>query len=105
MYAGEWDGLTFDEIRLKYPDLYAARANDLTLPLPGAEDYETGFVRFTAAMQTAAEISSGDFAVVSHGGIIAQFLQKISGAWYKPDYVQIITLYYENGTFALQEEK
>ena len=56
-------------------------------------------------MQTAAEISSGDFAVVSHGGIIAQFLQKISGAWYKPDYVQIITLYYENGTFALQEEK
>ena len=66
MYAGEWDGLTFDEIRLKYPDLYA---------------------------------------VVSHGSIIAQFLQKISGAWYKPDYVQIITLYYENGTFALQEEK
>ena len=52
-----------------------------------------------------ARVHGADFAVVSHGGIIAQFLQKISGAWYKPDYVQIITLYYENGTFALQEEK
>ena len=32
-------------------------------------------------------------------------IKKFLGAWYKPDYVQIITLYYENGTFALQEEK
>ena len=36
LHAGQWDGLTFDEIRQKYPDLYAARASDLTLPLPDA---------------------------------------------------------------------
>ena len=104
MYAGEWDGLTFDQIREQYPELYAARFHDLTIPLPGAECYEDGIARFSAAMKTAAETASGDFAVVAHGGIIAQFLQSIGGSWYKPGYAEIIPLTFENGTFALQED-
>ena len=104
MYAGEWDGLTFDEIRQRYPELYAARAKDLTIPLPGSESYEDGIARFSAAMNAAAETASGDFAVVAHGGIIAQFLQSISGNWYKPDYTEIVTLTYQNGIFTLQED-
>jgi len=99
MYAGEWDGLTFDEIRQRYPELYAARFHDLTIPLPGAEDHREGLARFKGAMTEAAEDAPGDFAVVAHGGIIAQFLQSISGRWYKPDYVEIISLYYDNGVF------
>lgn len=35
--AGEWDGLTFDEIRVRYPELYARRAVERYLPMPGAE--------------------------------------------------------------------
>lgn len=104
MYAGEWDGLTFEEIRQRYPELYAARFHDLTIPLPGAEDHTEGLARFSAAMETAAQASPGDFAVVAHGGIIAQFLQNISGIWRKPDYVEIITLIWENEHFLLQEE-
>jgi len=104
MYAGEWDGLTFEEIRQRYPELYAARFHDLTIPLPGAEDHTEGLARFSAAMETAAQVSPGDFAVVAHGGIIAQFLQNISGIWRKPDYVEIITLIWENEHFLLQEE-
>ena len=104
MYAGEWDGLTFDQIRERYPELYAARFHDLTLPLPGAEPYEEGISRFSAAMKTAAESASGDFAVVAHGGIIAQFLRSISGTWYKPGYTEIIRLSFANGFFTLQEE-
>ena len=104
MYAGEWDGLTFDQIRERYPQLYAARAQDLTIPLPGAESYEDGIARFSAAMKTAGETASGDFAVVAHGGIIAQFLKSIGGVWYKPGYTEIITLSYENEIFTLQEE-
>jgi broad specificity phosphatase PhoE len=103
MYAGEWDGLTFDEIRQRYPELYAARFHDLTIPLPGAESYEDGIARFSAAMKASAEAASGDFAVVSHGGIIAQFLQSISGTWYKPNYTEIVTLTYQNGIFILLE--
>ena len=104
LYAGQWDGLTFDQIRERYPELYAARFHDMTIPLPGAECYADGIVRFSAAMKTAAQSSSGDFAVVAHGGIIAQFLQSIGGSWYKPDYTEIISLTYKNGNFALQEE-
>ena len=99
MYAGEWDGLTFDEIRQRYPQLYAARARDLTLPLPGAEDTHICRSRFRAAMEQAAQKAPGDFAVVAHGGIIAQFLQSITGTWYKPDYAEVIQLFWHNGTF------
>ena len=104
MYAGEWDGLTFDEIRQRYPELYAARAHDLTIPLPGAEDHANGLARFKEAMEEATKQSPGDFAVVAHGGIIAQFLLDISGVWRKPNYVEIISLLWENGRFELQEE-
>ena len=104
MYAGAWDGLTFDQIRERYPDLYAARLYDLTIPLPDAEAYEDGIARFSSAMKTAAQTAPGDLAVVAHGGIIAQFLLSISGTWYKPGYTEIIPLTFENGIFALQEE-
>ena len=104
MDAGQWDGLTFEEIRQRYPELYAARLHDLTIPLPGAEDHEEGLARFKRAMEEAAKKSPGDFAVVAHGGIIAQFLQDISGVWRKPGYTQIIPLIWEDGHFLLKEE-
>jgi len=104
MYAGQWDGLTFDEIRQRYPELYAARSYDLTIPPPGAEDPAEGLARFSAAMEAAAQTAPGDFAVTAHGGIIAQFLQDISGVWKKPDYAEMISLTWENGHFELQEE-
>ena len=102
MYAGAWDGLTFDQIRQRYPELYAARARDLTLPLPGAEDHKEALARFTAAMEQAASLAPGDFAVVAHGGIIAQFLQQISGTWYKPGYAEVVRLFWNNGTFEIK---
>ena len=103
LYAGEWDGLTFDEIRQRYPELYAARASDLTIPLPGAEDHEEGLHRFAAAMEKAANLAPGDFAVVAHGGIIAQFLQHITGTWYKPGYTEVVTLFWKDGIFHAKE--
>lgn len=101
MHAGEWDGLTFDQIRQQYPELYAARAKDLTLPLPGAEDPQEGLVRFTAALRHCTSTAPGDLAVVGHGGIIARFLQELTGTWYKPDYVQVIALVWDNEHFFL----
>ena len=103
MHAGEWDGLTFDEIRQRYPELYAARASDLTIPLPGAEDHEEALSRFTSAMEQAAVLAPGDFAVVAHGGIIAQFLQRITSTWYKPSYTEVVTLLWKDGTFDTKE--
>ena len=104
MYAGHWDGLTFDEIRQRYPELYAARASDQTLPLPGAEDPNEGLSRFTAAMIDAGKTAPGDFAVVAHGGIIAKFLESVTGIRKKPDYTEIVPLVWENGNYSMQEE-
>ena len=104
MYAGEWDGLTFEEIRQKYPELYTARGADRTIPLPGAECHEEALARFVSAMERAAALATGDFAVVAHGGIIAWFLRSVSGIWYKPNYTEIVTLTYQNGIFTLLED-
>ena len=49
-YAGEWDGLTFTEIRTRYPELYARRAAERYLPLPGSEPDGEALSRFTRAM-------------------------------------------------------
>lgn len=99
IYAGEWDGLTFAEIRQRYPELYAARGLDQTILPPGAEDMESALIRFRADLERAAAEAPGDFAVVAHGGIIAKFMQSLTGVWKKPDYVQVISLLWEDGNF------
>ena len=103
MHAGDWDGLTFAEIRQRYPELYAARAQDITIPLPGGEDHTQALIRFTAAMKLSAVLAPGDFAVVAHGGIIARFLQQISGKWYKPGYTEVVPLFWNDGIFSLKD--
>lgn len=97
--AGAWDGLTFDQIRQRYPQLYAARADDKTIPLPGAESNEAGLLRFRAAVEAAASRASGDLAIVSHGGVLALFLKSITGTWKKPEYCEILRITWENGIF------
>ena len=101
---GQWDGLTFAEIRLRYPLLYAARSADLSLQPPGAEQNAVGLARFSAALAEAAEQSPGDFAVVSHGGITALFLETLTGSWYKPRYCEAVSLIWEHYGFYKQEE-
>jgi len=105
IHAGKWDGLTFEQIRQRYPELYAARGLDQTILPPGAEDPAEGLARFRKAMEQAAAEAPGDFAVVAHGGIIAKFLQSLTGVWKKPDYVQIISLFWADGSFQLSPEE
>lgn len=101
---GQWEGLTFSEIRRDYPELYAARADNLALQPPGAESCEAGLARFFAAMEEAVQRSPGDLAVVAHGGIIALFLESVTGRWYKPRYCEVIILQWDQRGFYQQEE-
>lgn len=101
---GQWDGLTFGEIRQRFPELYAARAGDPSLPPPGSESPEQGLSRFVHAMEEAARLSPGDFAVVAHGGVIELFLQKITGRRYKPRYCEVVSLIWENTQFMESED-
>ena len=103
--AGDWDGLPFSRIRQLWPALYAARGIDPTLPLPNGEPEEQGLDRFRRAMDLAARIAPGDFAVVAHGGVIRLFLGALGVQAKKPGYAQVIHLIFENGNFLPLEEE
>lgn len=104
LYAGKWDGLDFDTIRVLYPELYARRMKDRSIPLPECESDGDGLRRFSCALQKAIRNSAGDIAIVGHGGIMALFLQSVTGIWQKPGYGEIITLTYEKGKFQIVKE-
>ncbi len=104
LYAGDWDGLPFSEIRVRYPALYAARGITPGLPLPNGEPDAAGLSRFQQALKTAAALAPGDFAVVSHGGILRLFLNTLAFNHPKPGYGQIIPLTWDGERFQLQED-
>lgn len=101
---GQWEGLTFPEIKQRFPALYAARAKDLSLLPPGAENSQSALARFSAAVEQAARKSPGDLAVVAHGGVIALLLESLTGRRYKPNYCGIVTLNWDERGFFHQEE-
>lgn len=89
--AGEWEGLTFDEIRARYPKLYEERGINPTLPIPGAEPDEPGLMRMKAAIVKAEQIP-GDVAIVSHAGLMSLILEEYTGSRTKPWYGSVTTL-------------
>lgn len=90
---GAWDGLSFAEIKEKFPALYAAREHDLSLLPAGAESEEAVRERMESALLRCLEDSSGDIAVVSHKGAIAS----LTGQREKLGYTSLTELYVEDG--------
>lgn len=70
-YCGEWDGLSFDEIRSRWPEQYEARGRDQTLAMPGGEPVDAAGLRFAAALKDVPEGS----AVVAHNMVICEYLK------------------------------
>jgi len=73
-YEGDWEGLPFDEIRSRWPELYSRRGSDPGLLPPGSEPYGSRSSRFSSGLSLALESTSGDIAAVSHSGVIKAFL-------------------------------
>jgi putative nucleotidyltransferase with HDIG domain len=67
---GEWEGLTFSEIRQRFPDLYEQRgkAPERFTP-PNGETLAAGQQRIVTAMRHIMLQEHGDIAVVAHSGI------------------------------------
>lgn len=63
---GVWDGLSFAEIKGRFPALYLAREENPTLLPEGAEPLEAVRARMLAALRCCLGESEGDIAVVSH---------------------------------------
>lgn len=73
MSAGDWDGLSFSEIRDRWPELFARRGG-VYAPIPNSEDPVHGQRRFKAAAQRAMEESEGDVVIVAHATVIQSLI-------------------------------
>ena len=71
---GVWDGLSFREIRERFPALYAAREADLSVVPEGAETLEAVRERMLKALRRCLAESEGDIAVVSHRTAISTLI-------------------------------
>lgn len=72
--AGAWDGLTFAEIKARYPREYELRGRDLGhVPPPGGETFAEAGERFGRCVRAILAGSRGDVAVVAHAGVIRAF--------------------------------
>ena len=85
---GEWDGLSFREIRERFPELYKARESQPELMPEGTEPTEAVRTRMEAAILRCLAKSEGDIAIVSHKGAIASLLGSREGL----DYTSITRL-------------
>ena len=79
---GEWDGLSFAEIKERFPALYAAREEDPLLLPAGAESESEVRARMEAALRRMLSESRGDVAAVSHKGAIASLIGRREGLGY-----------------------
>lgn len=76
---GPWDGLDFDTIRQRWPELYARRGAEPLLVPPGAETLAEVRRRVLPALRRCAEQSEGDLAVVAHASVIQVILAELRG--------------------------
>ena len=69
MDCGAWEGLSFEEIRRRYPEVYARRGQDASVSPPGGEAAAHAAARGLAALDEFLTKTEGDVAVVAHSGI------------------------------------
>ena len=80
---GEWEGLTFKEIREKYPEIYEKRRTNLVrLAPPRGENFLHGLSRFSGAVKRIIDEARGNIVIVGHSGVNRIFLCEIIGINY-----------------------
>ena len=106
---GLWDGLSFDELRTRFPEEYAARAGNFgDFRTPGGESFNDVADR---AMAVLARLAAGPqpLFAVSHAGVIRAVLCRVTGCpmnelfRFRPVHAQCTLLSPENGRLALVE--
>ena len=106
IYMGAWDGLSFDEIKRGYPDLYARRGEDPSLLPPGSESWE----EVSERMERAVLSTEGNCIAVSHAGAIKSLILKIRGCdfrsigSFKLGYCSMTTLFEDSGILYTEEQ-
>lgn len=107
--CGEWDGLSFDVIKELYPERYALRGADLSVPPPGGESLESLARRGLAALHSLRDDPAENIIVVAHKGINRVLLCAIMGRplsdyrGFTQEYVCVNRLVMENGELRVEE--
>ena len=78
MDCGDWDGLDFEEIQRRWPEIYAARGKDLSLPMPNAERADAVRERAERALNQILAETTGDVLIVTHSFVIRSLLKDYS---------------------------
>ena len=78
---GEWEGMTFDEIKEKWPDAFCAwAANPLKFsPMGGESTTEVRDRAIKALNEITVKHEEQNIAIVSHGGVIRVVLCELLG--------------------------
>jgi 2,3-bisphosphoglycerate-dependent phosphoglycerate mutase len=78
---GAGEGLTYDEIALRYPDAFSrTRSTDPGYAIPGGESRRAFHERVSATFDALARQHAGRrVTVVSHGGVLAAIYRSIHG--------------------------
>jgi alpha-ribazole phosphatase/probable phosphoglycerate mutase len=107
IHCGEVDGWTVEEVRRRYPDLWAAnlRQDDEGFRWPGGETYRELRERSLGALRRIAAAHPGErVLVVTHAGVISQVLGCLRGInparWecYRPGNCSLTELDWEGET-------
>lgn len=101
--VGAWEGLTFQAIRQTYPERYAQRGIDWSIPPVGGESLEHAADRLQRSILRFLSATTGDVLAVTHEGCIRALMQRLlwldtkREAMFKQPYGSLTVLRYEQG--------
>lgn len=76
--VGKWDGLTFDEIKIKYPAEYMERGMDLeNYVIQGGESMAMLRERAVKELYEVIDESFGNILIVTHAGVIRAIISSL----------------------------
>jgi molybdenum cofactor cytidylyltransferase len=77
---GQWEGMTFDEVRACFPWEFAARGQDLAhYRTPGGESFHDVTLRVIPAFYEILQSTPGNVAIVAHAGVNRVILSQVLG--------------------------
>ena len=77
---GKWDGMTFEEIKQKYPEEYIKRGNDFeNYTVKGGESMSMCRDRSFTQLFYVLENSTGNIIILSHVGVNRLILSELLG--------------------------
>lgn len=112
MNMGKWEGMTFADIKEKYPEEYAERGRNFeNYIVEGGESMSMSRDRAFEQLSNIVKYSTDDIIIVAHAGINRLILSELSGISIKKSfsfqgkYGSISTLIYDGNILRVENEE